>query len=77
MTLMMSFTFGIRAWENLSCVHNLQDAIFRNIMEQELNDFDQTSMGMLSSRMSEGGIYVLEMYVERLNNCIQFAVAWQ
>jgi ABC-type multidrug transport system fused ATPase/permease subunit len=42
-------------------------------MEQEFDYFDQTSTGVLISRLSEDVVYVLETYVEKFNNCIQFA----
>jgi ABC-type multidrug transport system fused ATPase/permease subunit len=51
----------------------VRDALFRNIMEQELDYFDAMSTGVLISRLSEDVVYVLDTYVDKLNNCIQFA----
>jgi ABC-type multidrug transport system fused ATPase/permease subunit len=54
-------------------VGNVRDALFRNITEQELGYFDATSTGVLISRISEDVVYVLDTYVDKLNNCVQFA----
>jgi ABC-type multidrug transport system fused ATPase/permease subunit len=43
-------------------------------MEQELEYFDAESTGVLISRISEDGVYVLNTYGDKLNNCIQFGM---
>jgi ABC-type multidrug transport system fused ATPase/permease subunit len=54
-------------------VRNVRDALFRNIREQELDYFDATSTGVLISRISQDSVYVLDTYVDKLNNFVQFA----
>jgi ABC-type multidrug transport system fused ATPase/permease subunit len=43
-------------------------------MEQELDYFDATSTAVLILRISEDVVYVLNTYVDKLNNCIQFGM---
>jgi ABC-type multidrug transport system fused ATPase/permease subunit len=54
-------------------VRNVRGALFRTITEQELDYFDATSTGVLISRTSQDSVYVLDTYVDKLNNCVQFA----
>jgi hypothetical protein len=54
-------------------VRNVRDALFRNITEQGLEYFNATATGVLISRISQGVVYVLDTYVDKLNNCVQFA----
>jgi ABC-type multidrug transport system fused ATPase/permease subunit len=72
MIVVMSTSFGLRSMENPGFVRNVRDALFRNIMEQELDYFDATSTGVLISRISEDVANVLNTYVDKRNNCIQF-----
>jgi hypothetical protein len=69
----MSASFAFRSTENPDFVRNVRDAPFRNITEQELDYFDATSTGILISWISEDVVYVLDTYVDKLNNYIQFA----
>jgi ATP-binding cassette subfamily B (MDR/TAP) protein 11 len=48
--------------------------MFRNIMKPELDYFDATSTGVLISRIFEDLVCVLNTYVDKLNNCIQFGM---
>jgi ABC-type multidrug transport system fused ATPase/permease subunit len=72
MIVVMSTSFGLRSMENRNFVRSIRDALFRNIMEQELDYFDATSTGVLISRISEDVANVLNTYVDKLNDCIQF-----
>jgi ABC-type multidrug transport system fused ATPase/permease subunit len=72
--VVMSNSLGIRSMENPDFVRNVRDALLRNIMEQELDYFDATSTGVLISRISQDVVYVLNTYVDKLNNCIQFGM---
>jgi ABC-type multidrug transport system fused ATPase/permease subunit len=54
-------------------MRNVRDALFRNITEQELNYFDATSTSVLISWISHDVVYMLDTYVNELNNCVQFA----
>jgi ABC-type multidrug transport system fused ATPase/permease subunit len=74
MSVVMSTSFGLRNMENPDFVHNVRDALFRNIVEQELDYFDATLSDVLISRISEDVVYVLNSYVDKLNNCIQFGM---
>jgi ABC-type multidrug transport system fused ATPase/permease subunit len=70
----MSTSFGLRTMENTDFVRSVRDALFRNIMEQELDCFDAASTGVLISRISEDVANVLNTYVDKLNNCIKFGM---
>jgi ABC-type multidrug transport system fused ATPase/permease subunit len=72
--VVISTSLGPRTMENLDFVRSVRDALFRNIMEQELNYFDATSTGVLISRISEEVVYVLNTSGDKLNNCIQFGM---
>jgi ABC-type multidrug transport system fused ATPase/permease subunit len=73
LVVLMSASLAFRSIENPDFVRNVRDALFRNIMEQELDYFDATSTGIFISRLSEDVVYVLDTYVDKLNNCLQFA----
>jgi hypothetical protein len=45
--VVLSTSFGLRSMENPNFVRNVRDALFRNIMEQELDYFDAVSTGVL------------------------------
>jgi hypothetical protein len=54
-------------------VRTVRDGLFSNITEQELDYFDATSTGILISRICQDVVYVLDTYVDKLNNYVQFA----
>jgi ABC-type multidrug transport system fused ATPase/permease subunit len=74
MIVVMSTSRGLRSMENPDFMRHVRDALFRNIMEQELDYFDVASTGVLISWISEDVVYVLNTYIDKLNNCIQFGM---
>jgi ABC-type multidrug transport system fused ATPase/permease subunit len=74
MTAVMSTSLGLCSMKNRDFVCNVRDALFRNIMEQELDYFDATSTGVLISPVSEDVVSMLNTYVDKLNNCIKFGM---
>ncbi|OHT13697.1 ABC transporter AbcB-related protein [Tritrichomonas foetus] len=73
MCVIMGLSFGLRGYTNPTFVRDLRDEIFRNINEQEIAYFDETSSGVLMARMSEDVSFVLNTYVEKLMTAIQYA----
>jgi ABC-type multidrug transport system fused ATPase/permease subunit len=74
MIVVMSTSFGLRSMENPDFVRNVREALFGNIMAQEPDYLDAASTGVLISRISENVVYVLNTYVDKPNNCVQFGM---
>ena len=72
MIFILSLTFALRGYANPDFVENLRDALFSNIMEQELEYFDETATGVLIARLSEDVTFVLETYVDKMNTVILY-----
>jgi ABC-type multidrug transport system fused ATPase/permease subunit len=62
----------LKGIENPGFVQNLRDALFKRIMEQELDYFDETSTGVLISRLSEDVVFVLDTYIDKVSTCLQY-----
>lgn len=74
MLVLLGLAFGLRGYSDTMFVKNLRDAIFTNIMKQEIEYFDETSTGMLIARLSEDVTFVLNSYVEKFLTTIQYIV---
>jgi ATP-binding cassette subfamily B (MDR/TAP) protein 10 len=71
-TVIQVGAFLLRGLENPQFVQNLRDALFRQILEQDIAYFDKTPTGLLVSRLSEDVVLVLQTYTDKLNNSIQY-----
>lgn len=74
MLVFLSLAFGLRGYSDTMFVKDLRDAIFSNIMEQEIVYFDETPSGILMARLSEDVTFVLNTYVEKFMTAIQYIV---
>jgi ABC-type multidrug transport system fused ATPase/permease subunit len=58
-------------------VRNIRNALFKNILEQELEFFDSASTGVLISSLSGDVVFVFIMYAAKFNGAIsQFSQAF-
>jgi ABC-type multidrug transport system fused ATPase/permease subunit len=70
--LVIPVTFGLRAYANPSFVEAMRNALFRVIIEQDIDYLDEVRTGVLLSRLSEDVIFVLDTYIEKVQICVQY-----
>ncbi|OHT05939.1 Lipid A export ATP-binding/permease protein MsbA [Tritrichomonas foetus] len=70
----MGLTFGLRGYADNDFVEDLRNSLFEHLVRQDIEFFDETSTGVLMSRLSEDISLVLNVYVDKMINTIQYVV---